>query len=115
MVYCHECKMELKGDPSTCYICGSVLCADEDTDWVVIGSVESKMYADFVRETLKSCHIPAIVISKSGFFGNVGLPLNPFYKARSGFFDIMVPLVHKTDAVETLDMTVGDKWSKKED
>jgi len=107
--------VKLEGDPERCYICGGDVVADEDAAWVMLGIVESKVFADLARETLKSCNIPAVVMSKSGFFGNVGLPLNPFYEPKSAAFEISVPAVHRVEAIDVLDMTLGDKWQRKEE
>jgi hypothetical protein len=81
---------------------------------VLVGIVESQVFADLARETLKSCDIPVVVVSRSGFFGSVGLPLNPFYRPKSAAFEISVPAVFKEEAIEVLDATLGDKWQRKE-
>lgn len=114
MVFCPECNIRLKGEPEKCYICGGEVVADDDSGWILLGIVEDKVFADLARETLKSCDIPAVVISRSGFFGNVGLPLNPFYQPKTAAFEISVPVACRTEATEVLDMTLGDKWQRKE-
>lgn len=107
--------MPLKGNPERCYVCGSPVVSDDEAGWILVGIVEDKVFADLARETLKSCEIPAVVISRSGFFGNVGLPLNPFYKPKSAAFEISVPAVYREEATEVLDATLGDKWQRKEE
>ncbi len=115
MVYCPECELELHGNPSHCYICGRKMTETRsEADWIVLGTVENKMYADLARETLISANVPAVVISKSGFFGNIGLPLVPFYKPQSSTFEIRVPREYLAEASEILDMTIGDKWQKED-
>lgn len=114
MAYCPECNIVLKGNPERCYICGSPVKAEDEQGWVVLGMVDSKPFADMARETLKSCEIPAVVISKSGFFGNVGLPLNPIYESKPASFEISVPADYQDEAIDVLDATLGDKWQRKE-
>ncbi len=114
MVFCPKCKKELPAGVTECYACGHDLADAEDVDWVVLGAIENKMYADFAKEALESYHIPAVVISKDGFFGNIGLPLRPFYDSQSAPFEISVPAVYIEEAVEILNMVVGDKWRRKE-
>jgi hypothetical protein len=80
---------------------------------VVLGSIEDKLSADFARETLKDMNIPAVIISKSGFFGDIGLPLNPFYKPGEAMFEVSVPQGFEEEACDALDMTLGDKWQRK--
>ncbi|UCD65125.1 MAG: hypothetical protein JSW34_06765, partial [Candidatus Zixiibacteriota bacterium] len=70
--------------------------------------------ADFARETLAGSGIPTVIFSRSGFFGNIGLPLNPFYRPGHAAFEISVPEEFAQEAQELLDMTLGDKWQKKE-
>ena len=115
MVYCPECNVKLQGEPERCYICGGPVADDADDSWVMLGVIEDKVFADLARETLESCGIPAVVISKSGFFGNVGLPLNPFYEPKAASFEVSVPNVHSAEAIEILDMTLGEKWQRKEE
>lgn len=114
MAYCPECNIELKGDPQRCYVCGHPVMSDERTDWVVLGMVDGKPFADLARETLKSLNIPAVVISKSGFFGNVGLPLNPIYESKPSSFEISVPATYQDEAMEVLEATLGERWQRKE-
>ncbi|MGH8015279.1 MAG: hypothetical protein ACREBV_03725, partial [Candidatus Zixiibacteriota bacterium] len=79
-------------ETQTCYVCGSDLKADtaEVGDWTLVGIIDDKLHADLAVEALKSCKIPAVVLSKSGFFGNIGLFLNPFYTNASAAFEISV-------------------------
>jgi len=115
VVFCPECNTELEGDPSHCYLCGHTLKGDKNKDeWVMIGTVENKIMADFVKETLMSGKIPAVVLSRSGFFGNAGLPLNPIYSTGEASFEISVPESYSSEAAELLDMTLGEKWHKKD-
>jgi hypothetical protein len=94
------------------------LAPDDESDveeWVILGMIEDKLSADFAEETLKSYEIPSVVISRSGFFGDVGLPLNPIYSTKAPSYEIRVPAMHAEEAVGILDMTLGEKWQRKED
>ncbi len=114
-MYCPECKTQLEGTPNSCYICGTDLQQIGQGDsWVVVGTVENSVLAGLAEETLKSSDIEVVVISKSGFFGAAGLPLNPFYKADTPAFEISVPVGQYNEAVEVLEMTMGDQWQKKD-
>lgn len=114
MALCPKCKHELPDDSRECCICGYEL-PDEATDeWIVLGTLENKLYADLAREILTSCGIPAELRCKDGFFGSIGLPLRPFYGSQAAPFEILVPAASREEAGEVLDMTVGDKWQRKE-
>jgi hypothetical protein len=72
------------------------------------------MSADYAKETLGSYEIPAVVISKSGFFGQAGLTFHSFYKNEAHLFEVSVPVEFIEEAVGVLDMVLGDKWRRKE-
>jgi hypothetical protein len=114
VVYCPKCKRELPNGVTECFVCGCDLTEAGESDWIVIGEIENKLYADFAKETLASCGIPAVIISNDGFFGSLGLPMRPFYNSQSAPFEISVPAVYCEEAIEILDMTVSDKWRRKE-
>ena len=112
MTYCPVCKNDLKEGTTTCYVCGHEFDGADENDWVLLGTIEDKFSADYARETLKSYEIPAVIISKSGFFGDVGLTLTPFYKQDVGTFEVKVPKEYIEEASGVLDMILGDKWQK---
>ncbi|UCG60938.1 MAG: hypothetical protein JSV52_11490 [Candidatus Zixiibacteriota bacterium] len=114
MANCPACNTEIADDASTCYICGCELDEEREITWTIIGEIEDKLSADFGKEALATSEIPAVVFSRSGFFGNIGLPLNPFYKAGSALFEISVPEEFIEEASEILEMTLGKKWHRKE-
>ncbi len=116
MVYCPVCKVNWDDETTECPVCGRELAEteEEEVEWIILGSFEDKLTADFAAETLKSAKIPAALFSKSGFFGNVGLPLNPFYSSYAPPYEIAVPKDFAEEATETLNMVLGDKWSPKE-
>lgn len=108
---CPECKVELENGRADCPICGWESANEKEQEWVLLGTIEERPFADLARETLKSLDIPAVVVSRAGFFGNIGLPLNPIFAGgKSGVFEISVPSSFIKEAAETLDMTLGDKW-----
>jgi hypothetical protein len=72
------------------------------------------MTADFAREVLESCEIPAVVLSRSGFFGTIGLTLPSFYKSGAAPFELSVPQSLVDEANEALTSALGDHWQKKE-
>ncbi len=112
---CPVCNKNWDEGTTQCPICGRDLTTDSDKiEWVILGDVDDRISADFAKETLNSYNIPAVIFSKSGFFGNVGLPLHPFYKPGSGVFEIAVQNQYQEDALEILEMILGDKWHTKE-
>jgi hypothetical protein len=115
VVVCPRCKAELDDSVTQCYVCGYEFDSEEETEWVLLGTIEDKLSADFAQEALKSYDIPAVIISRSGFFGNVGLSLNPFYKPGAATFEVRVPKTHEEAAVDILDMTLGEKWQREKE
>lgn len=114
MVSCPGCKTELKDGTTTCYVCGRDINKEEKTEWIMLGMIEDKMSADYAEETLKSNDIPVVLFSKSGFFGNIGLPLATFHTPGVGLFEVSVPSDFVEEATDILDMILGEKWEKKE-
>ena len=117
MAFCPACKAEWDPETLQCPICGRDLGEDEENveqPWVVIGTIADKISADFARETLKTYEIPAVIVSKSGYFGTVGLTLTHFYSGGQALFEVSVPPSHLEEADELLRMTIGEKWQRKE-
>ncbi len=111
-MYCPECKTEWQQSMTNCPVCSHELSGATGSEWTLLGSVSDKMSADFARETLLSYEIPAVVISKSGFFGQAGLTFNNFYQPGSGLFEISIPSEHVPEATEVMNMVLGDRWQK---
>ena len=71
---------------------------DDDTDeedledWVTIGYATDKVTADYIIDSLQAYDIPATIINKSGFLGDIGIPLaaSPF-GGGTGAYEIMTP------------------------
>ena len=114
MAHCPVCDAEIDDEATTCCICGYEFDETEEVKWVVLGEIEDKLSADFAKEVLASSEIPVVIFSRSGFFGNVGLPLNPFYKTGSALFEVSVPEDYIEEASEVLSMTLGERWHRKE-
>jgi hypothetical protein len=104
MTDCPTCASELTAEPES---------ADRSS-WVALGSIEDRFSADYARAVLDSYEIPAVVISKSGFFGQIGLTFHSFYKSGSLLFEVSVPAEFVEEAAGVLDMALGDKWNRKE-
>ena len=118
MPYCPDCKIEWEEPMQGCPVCGVELSSQaekEKTTWIMLGSIEDKFSADFAKEVLASYEIPSVVISKSGYFGHVGLTFNTFYKPGASLFEISVPANSAEEAADLLKMALGDRWQRKED
>jgi RNA polymerase subunit RPABC4/transcription elongation factor Spt4 len=116
-MYCRECNHNWPDDYENCPICAKPLRDPNNPDtgeWMLLGSVLDKVSSDFAREVLASYKIPAVVISRSGFFGNAGLTFNTFYKPGSSLFEVFVPGDHRQEAAGILKMALGDQWQEKD-
>jgi hypothetical protein len=115
VAYCRACDHEWPEDVSECPVCGAELTERDESDsttWIALGSFEDQLTADFARETLKSKQIPAVLISRMGFFGNAGLQMTSFYGSTSPGYEIRVPESFAEEAAEILDAVLGDKWKR---
>ena len=82
----------------------------ERDGWVIIGWAQDKITANFVVETLKSYDMTAVLESKSGFLGDVGLALNPAFEDIGGAYEIWVQYDNAEEAQGLAEMVAGDKW-----
>ena len=118
MVYCPVCKTEWENGMTECPVCSTEMETDrtesDRSEWVLLGYIGDNISADYAREVLKSYEIPAVVISKSGFFGQAGLVFHSFYKPGSYLFEVSVPVEYLEEAAGVIDMILGDKWQRKE-
>lgn len=117
MAYCPVCKNNWDDNLTECPICTGELQSSNGADaesanqgWILLGYVSDKMSADYAKEVLHSYEIPAVVISKSGFFGQAGLILPGFYKSGMALFEVSVPFDQVVEAVDIMNMVLGDKW-----
>jgi len=110
---CPRCKNELSEDCVDCIYCGLELGNDDQSEWIIIGRVKEKPFADLADETLKSLEIPAVVVSKAGFFGGVGLTLTPFFNAnQSSTYEVHVPAHFRETAIDALEAVLGDRLKR---
>ncbi len=115
MAFCPACNAEWQTSTEDCPICGRELTPpEEQREWVVLGTIDDKLSADFARETLRTYEIPAVVVSKSGYFGNIGLTLTSFYSGKRESFEVSVPGNFREEAAEILDMILGGRWHRKD-
>lgn len=115
MAFCPVCKAEWQRETTACPICGADLPqASDDAEWRLIGEIEDRLSADFARETLATYEIPAVIVSRSGYFGQIGLTLTAFYSGKAALFEVRVPAGYEDEAVEVLEMTLGEKWHRKD-
>ncbi len=83
----------------------------KDATWVVIGFVSDRVTADFVIESLRSYEIPAVLNSKSGFFGTIGMTsLEMPFSGGSGAYEILTVTEKVEEASDIAGMVAGDKW-----
>jgi RNA polymerase subunit RPABC4/transcription elongation factor Spt4 len=112
---CPDCNNEWPEGTATCPVCSKEFSKDgKEETWMKIGAIKDGVSADFAREVLASYDIPAVVISKSGFFGQVGLTFPTFYKAGSAMFEVSVPTDFVEEASGVLEMALGDNWMKED-
>lgn len=119
MSYCPNCNEDFDSDLLNCPKCNADLNGgfDDSTKtnnegWVVIGHVKDQTTADYVRETLESYDIPGVLFSESGFFGQAGLNLPSPSGKHIGTFRIQVPADLVKDAINIMNMILGDSWEK---
>jgi len=115
---CPVCKTEWDDSMTECPVCGYEIGSDQaeagTVEWVLLGYIADNVSADYAREVLKSYEVPIVIISKSDFFGKVGLMLQSFYGSGAQLFEVMVPADYVDEATELIDMCLGDKWRRKE-
>lgn len=115
MVSCPACKADWPDGTANCPVCGKEIDTEmSETPWVMIGTVDDQLSADFAKETLSTYEIPAVIISQSGFLGNIGLTLTSFHSGKQALFEISVPTDDADEASEILQLTLGEKWHRKE-
>ncbi|MDH4157969.1 MAG: hypothetical protein OEW00_11915 [candidate division Zixibacteria bacterium] len=98
---------------TSCHVCGWEADVTEG-EWMELGTIGDKLSADMAKEALTARGIPAVVFSQSGFFGDAGLSLYPFFKSKAPQFVMKVPAVYGEEAAEVLDMIIGNNWQRKD-
>jgi len=110
---CPVCNSELENGVTSCHVCGWEADVTEG-EWMELGTIGDKLSADMAKEALTARGIPAVVFSQSGFFGDAGLSLYPFFKSKAPQFVMKVPAVYGEEAAEVLDMIIGNNWQRKD-
>ncbi len=83
----------------------------QDLEWIVIGYVGDKLTADFVMESLESYEIPAVLNSKSGFLGAIGLSsIESPFSGNVAAYEILTIAEKVEEACDIAGMVAGDKW-----
>lgn len=76
--------------------------------WVIVGETGNRTLADFAINGLKSYEIPAVLKSKGGFFGSIGLPLRSLKTGKLDLFEILVPAEFEEEAKGLVKIFLGD-------
>jgi hypothetical protein len=126
MPFCPKCRYEYRLGINVCPDCNEPLVPalppenesaseyDESKykNWVCIGRLHSNEYAELVKEALITKDIPAVVLSSTGHYGQIGgmLMASGFSKG-SGFF-LLVPADYVDDADQEAEAILGDEWKQ---
>lgn len=107
MASCPACNYDslTAGD---CPVCGYETA--QGGSWIRLGTIDDSVSADFAREVLRSYEVPAVVISKSGFFGQFGLFFHGFHSGELQQFELRVPETHADEASALVQMAIGQHW-----
>jgi hypothetical protein len=125
MSFCPKCRYEYKEGIGTCPDCGVALVEflseggekrpqlsgkeEAHEDWIEIGKLESWQLAEMVMHGLRAKNIPAVVLSSSGYLGQ--LKFDGFSAFRTaGAYSLLVPLENVTDADKEAETILGDVW-----
>jgi hypothetical protein len=111
---CPDCSNALDPYAVDCSVCGWELPPSQQRDWQPVARIRHQAFAELARETLQQMNIPVAIIGKSGFFGSAGLVLAPWFSDNHGCFELLVPVAYAGEALNVLEMTLGDKFQKVE-
>ncbi|MFQ5606530.1 MAG: hypothetical protein ACE5GA_01180 [Candidatus Zixiibacteriota bacterium] len=82
-----------------------------DGSWITLGRALDRVTAGFVIETLQSYEIPAMMDSKSGYLGDVGLTaISSVFENPTGAYEIRVPAECAEEALGIAEMVGGGQW-----
>ncbi len=123
MPYCPECRRKYREGFSICADCGCELAQhleaesgnefpERQTDtpheeWVPLARLQSRHYAEMVKEGLKAKGIPAAILNRGGYIGDFGLQ-----QFTSGDYLLMVPREFVVDADKEAETILGDVWEE---
>ena len=125
MPFCPKCRYEYKEGIATCPDCEEALVAalpmaEEDSadeeivyeDWIPIARLTSHDLAEMLEEGLRAEKIPAVVLSSTGHFGQLGQLGVTAFRPVGGAFSLMVPREYATAADRAAAVILGDQWEK---
>ena len=125
MPFCPKCRSEFRDGFTVCSDCGVSLVAslpdesaaapgggDSAAEWVALARLTSPQYAEMVQEALEAKGIPAMVLSSTGHFGQIGQMGFASYPAVGGAYTVMVVKDRRDDAEREAQTILGDLWEK---
>jgi len=125
MPFCPKCTYEYKANINECPDCGEQLVdslpeptefrdeeVDPDKEWIELARLTSNQYAEMVVEALLAKDIPAIVHSKSGHYGYIGVMGPSSFASVGDGFLIMVPREFTEIADKEAELVLGDIWTR---
>jgi hypothetical protein len=125
MPYCPKCHSEFREGFTVCSDCGVSLVAslseellatppagDPAEEWVPLARLTSPQYAEMVQEALEAKGIPAVVLSSTGHFGQIGQMGFASYPPVGGAYTLMVAKDRRNDAECEAQTVLGETWEK---
>ncbi|HOB99574.1 MAG TPA: hypothetical protein PKM43_12595 [Verrucomicrobiota bacterium] len=124
MPFCPKCRFEYEPNVSVCPDCEEKLVAalppldegedlsDETMDWVHLGRLTSREYAQMLAGVLQSRGIPNVIRSGVGFFGVTGQMGVSSYSAAGGGYSVFVPEEFVVAADVEATAVLGETWKK---
>ncbi len=124
MPFCPKCKYEYNPEVTKCPDCDeylvNVLSVEEDEteedinfdEWVHIAQLNSPHSASLVIEVLTSKEIPAVAMSHTGHFGQIGAMGPSTFLPMGGAITIVVPEKYIVDANFEAEIVLGEEWAQ---
>jgi hypothetical protein len=112
MAWCAKCGENFEGELTSCPKCGGEIISGEKGDWLPFGRLAQKPMADLAHEVLEAHDIPNIIISQSGYFGQVGLNFPSISGKGMYDFVLYIPSEFTEAAEDILNARIGDAWEK---
>ena len=124
MPYCPSCRLEYRPGFTVCPDCNKELVdqhpeplskkpaePDYTKDWVPVAQFGTEAYAAMIDEGFRNLGIPAIKLSGTGHFGQIGAMGTAFLPVE-GAYIILVPPKHVEEAHRQGEAMLGDVWTK---
>jgi hypothetical protein len=128
MPFCPKCRAEYTEQIEACPECGKPLVESlpeqpgetspspdietEYKEWVQLARLTSQQYAEMVVEALRAKNIPAVILSGTGHFGQLGMMNVSLYLPIGGGYSVMVPRKFAVDADREGSLLLGDVWEE---